>query len=372
MSLLEFCEQFVYLKGQLLSFKGRGYLKDIYPATDRNLVLRCSRQVEKTTTLANLIVYEAVTNPGVQILMVCPRLEQARVFSNSRLRPAIERSPLVRRLLLVNRKRQLPVFDMQFANESELHIRAAYRSADAVRGLSADLLLIDEFQDIAAGDLPVLQETLSHSARPRTIITGTPKLIDNHLESVFRQSTACEWLVPCAGCRSQVPLDERVLGPNGLTCPTCGKPLKPRRGRWVPRNPDARWGEGFWINHLMVPWHTVDEVLVKQETYDRAKFTNECLGLPTTLGDHIISREEIEACCANRPFARRLADVPTEGRQCLFAGIDWGGGGRFGDRAGDRLYPQGSRICRAALRSFHDARGSGPGARRGGTALPRL
>jgi len=42
-------------------------------------------------------------------------------------------------------------------------VRAAYHSADAARGISADLLLVDEFQDIAAGDLPVLQETLSHS-----------------------------------------------------------------------------------------------------------------------------------------------------------------------------------------------------------------
>jgi Phage terminase large subunit (GpA) len=226
-----------------------------------------------------------------------------------------------------SRKRRLPVLDIGFANESELHIRAAFHSADAVRGLSADLLLIDEFQDIAEGDLPVLQETLSHSAQPRIIITGTPKLIDNHLESVFRQSTACEWLVRCAGCRHDVSLDERVLGPSGLKCPTCGKPLDPRRGRWAPRNSDSRWGEGYWINHLMVPWLTVEEVLSRQESYDPAKFKNECLGLPTALGDQIITREEIEACCANRSLARTLADVPTEGRRSLFAGIDWGGGG---------------------------------------------
>ena len=77
----------------------------------------------------------------------------------------------------------------------------------------------------------------------------------------------------------------------------------------------------------MVPWVKFDDLLVRQETYDPAKFKNECLGLPTALGDHVITREEIEACCLQRPQARTLADVPHEGRGCLFAGIDWGGGG---------------------------------------------
>jgi ribosomal protein S21 len=53
MGLLEFCKQFVFLKGKLLSFEGRDYLPDVYSSTDRNLVLRCSRQVEKSTQLAN-------------------------------------------------------------------------------------------------------------------------------------------------------------------------------------------------------------------------------------------------------------------------------------------------------------------------------
>ena len=34
-----------------------------------------------------------------------------------------------------------------------------------------------------------------------------------------------------------------------------------------------------WINYA--------ELLEHQRAYDPAKFKNECLGLPTTLGDHI-------------------------------------------------------------------------------------
>jgi hypothetical protein len=326
MKLRKFCEQFVVLKDQPIKFTGRGYLGEVLASTAQRLVLRCSRQVEKSTLLVNRILYHAVTVPGIQMLLVCPRREQASVFSNTRLMPAIADSPFLRRLLLGRKNRRPQVMNCRFANGSELFVRAAFHSADAVRGLSADVLFVDEFQDIAAGDLAVLQETLSHSTRGEIVLTGTPKLIDNHLEDVFRQSTACEWLVPCPGCQRQTRLDERVLDPRGLCCPECDQQLNPRRGKWVARNPNSAWGDGYWINHLMVPWLNADEILARQAAYDPARFRNECLGLPCALGDHVITQAEIEACCEDRPMAKRQADVPAEGRDQLIAGIDWGGG----------------------------------------------
>jgi hypothetical protein len=326
MGLRKFCEQNVFLKGQPITFTGRGYLREVLASTAKRLVLRCSRQVEKSTLLVNRILYHAATVPGIQMVLVCPRREQASTISKSRLMPAIADSPFLHRLLLGRNKRRPQVMNCRFANGSELFVRAAFHSADAVRGLSADVLFVDEFQDIAAGDLAVLQETLSHSNRGQIVLTGTPKLIDNHLEDVFRRSTACEWLVPCPGCQRQTRLDERVLDPRGLCCPECRQRLNPRRGTWVARNPNSDWGDGYWINHLMVPWLNADEILARQAAYDPARFRNECLGLPCALGDHVITQAEIEACCEDRPMARRQADVPAEGRDQLIAGVDWGGG----------------------------------------------
>ena len=151
-------------------------------------------------------------------------MEQARVFSNSRLLPTIEESPFVRRVLLGRARRRPQVMHYRFANRSELFVRAAFRTADAAHGISADELFIDEFQDISDGDLPVLQETLSHSKLGQIIITGTPKLIDNHLESVFRQSTACEWQVPCQTCSKNLVWTSRYSDPTGWSVLTAGNP----------------------------------------------------------------------------------------------------------------------------------------------------
>lgn len=326
MSKLQFCERLVRLDRKPISFAERPYLPAIYASSVRNLVIRASRQVEKSTFLVNTIIYEACTNPGVSILFVAPRTEQVRVFIHSRLLPAIEESPLIRRRLFGRNKPKTAVSHLRFAKGSQLFARAAFHSADAARGLSCQLLLIDEFQDIAAGDLPVLQEVMSHARDGRTILTGTPKLIDNHLDAVFRRSTANEWTIDCQGCAKPVMLDERVLGPHGITCPGCQALLDPRQGRWVPRNPGATWGEGFWVNHLMGPWVNYDEVLERQRTYDPVRFRNEVMGLPTTLGEHIVTRAELEACCRPVPMAASLADVPYEWQPHLIAGIDWGGG----------------------------------------------
>jgi hypothetical protein len=163
MTKLEFCEHFIYLKGRLISFAGRPYLIAPYQSPSRRLVIRASRQVEKTTFLVNTILHTAVSRPGSHIIFVCPRLEQARVFSNSRLLPTIYESPVIQRVLLGRRKSKLQVMNLHFANRSKVYIRAAFHSADPVRGIDGDLLLADEFQDIASGHLPVLEETLSHS-----------------------------------------------------------------------------------------------------------------------------------------------------------------------------------------------------------------
>ena len=164
MGKLKFCENFVFLKDKPICFDGRPYLPTFYRSSARNVVLRASRQVEKSTFLVNTILYEACLNPEIQILFVCPRQEQAQVFSHSRLQPALEQSPLVSRRLLGKGNRKQQVMNMRFANNSQVYLRAAYRSADAARGISADILLVDEFQDIAAsGDSSVAEEVACRS-----------------------------------------------------------------------------------------------------------------------------------------------------------------------------------------------------------------
>ena len=329
MNKFAWCEHFAYLRGQRIAFTDREYLRAVYNSPRRRVVMRCSRQVEKTTFICNTVAHAAVMHPGVRIIVVFPRGEQASVFAHSRLTPMLETSPVIRRILLGRRPQKLKVMNMRFQNGSEVYIRSAYHSGDTVRGIDGDFLLVDELQDVAGGDLPVLEQALSHSPHRRVVLTGTPKMIDNHLEDAFSRSTANEWRVPCP-CGELVFLDEQCLGPQGPLCPACQAAINPRAGHWVARNPSSDWGDGFSLNHLVTPWLNYGELLEAQRSYNPALFRNECLGLPTYLGDHIVTREQVEQCCTARPMANSLAEVPPAVRGQLVAGIDWGGGAASG------------------------------------------
>ena len=143
---LDFCEEFIYLKGRPISFADRSYLRAPYDSKARRLVIRASRQVEKSTFLVNTILHTAVTRRGTHIVFVCPRQEQARVFSSSRLLPTIEESPLIRHVLLGRGRVKIGVMNQRYANGSEVYIRAAYHSADPVAALTAIFYLSTSFR----------------------------------------------------------------------------------------------------------------------------------------------------------------------------------------------------------------------------------
>jgi hypothetical protein len=138
------------------------------------------------------------------------------------------------------------------------------------------------------------------------------------------------WTIPCSGCQAGVTIDERALGPHGLICPHCQGAIDASQGAWQPHHPESLWGEGFAISHPMVPWMTdrYEEILEKQRTYDPIRFRNEVLGLPTSLGDHVVTQTEMEACCGTERMLNSDQDAGLGRRVRLFAGIDWGGGVR--------------------------------------------
>ena len=129
---------------------------------------------------------------------------------------------------------------------------------------------------------------------------------------MFSQSTAQtngKFTVNSCGRRSFV-LDERCLGPP------MRRLSRPAKRNWIPvavhgfpRNPAAHWGEGYCVNHLMVPWLNYDDILDRQRSYDLVRFKNEVLGLSSTTGDQVVTRAELEACCGEIPMANSLSDI---------------------------------------------------------------
>lgn len=322
--LRRFCEQTLRLNNEPVRFEDRPFIDGIFGVLDKNIVIRAGRQVEKSTYISFRIGYE-LARPNTKVLLVCPRDTQAMMLIQSRFMPLLEQSPLLQNMLGTSKRRRNPRM-MRFDNGSQLFVGSAFNSADSVRGVSADLLICDEYQDIAAGFLPVLKETLAHSSRPITILTGTSKEVTNHLEDAFARSTACAWTVRCGGCGTDVVPDQKCIGPDHYRCPRCETPVDWLRGRWVATNPHSTWGEGFWLPQLITPVGTPRKFFEKAGEYDRDRLLNEVFGLPTMHGTLAITRAELEACCSARPMAGSANDVPADARRSLVMGIDWGSG----------------------------------------------
>jgi len=324
------------------SFEGREYLRQIYDTQSKRVLLKCGRQVEKSTTVGNRIIcYSALTN-NFRSLYVAPSAEQAKVFSNDRLKDVMDSSPMLRAYTPPGMNQA--VFFKKLINYSQIRLRYAYLTADRVRGIPADQIIIDEIQDILIDNIPIIEQCAFHSSYKLFMYSGTPKSMDNTIEFYWNDfSTQNEWVVPCE--RHGTPKNKsswhwnvlaiKNIGKTGLICDKCGEPISAQHpdAKWASMNPvranneDKVTFDGYRIPQIMVPWVDWDEVVEALEQYPRAQFMNEKLGMSYDSGIRPITKAQLQKCCKEDI---RLTDIETfkelaKGRQ-IFAGIDWGPG----------------------------------------------
>ena len=320
------------------SFEGRRHMRRIYDTGSRRILLKCARQVEKSTLLGNISLCYMSLVPSFKILYVNSSATQAKTFSNDRIKDPIETSPILKRF--TTSMLSSNILEKQFINRSKITLRYAYLNADRCRGIPAWALALDEFQDILSDNIPVIEQTTSHAPErwKRFFYSGTPKSLDNHIETYWsNNSTQNEWVVPCdahggEGGRYWNILGEKNIGRKGLICEKCGKLIHSmhKDSQWAAlakMDGDRVVFEGFRIPQLMVPWKPWDEILLDYNRYPRDKFYNEVLGLSYDSGLRPLTKDQIKACCND---SISMADIESYRQlgyaQPIFMGIDWGTG----------------------------------------------
>ena len=336
----------IYMHGKKFDFTGRRYLDPIYNGPQKMVLLRTARQVEKTTFLANNTAVLSSIIPYFHSLYVSPSHMQTRTFSNDKLKPVIEGSPIIRKYLQNSRVSQ-QVFEKGFTNGSFIFLRSAFLSADRARGISSDLLLLDELQDILLANVPVMAQCLSHSKYAIQLFAGTPKTHENTIEQYWDRTTQCEWAVPCNGCSGATGkkwnlLDKENIGLHGPICRFCGKGLDVSVGQWQKAQKSDFYG--YHMSQLMVPWIVKPDsdawkALIEQmETYPESQFHNEVLGVPFDNATKPITRAHLLLNCDSKhhfiknPFSLTPDEVHMRNNMMLFAGIDWGEGNDGSDK----------------------------------------
>jgi hypothetical protein len=316
------------------TFKGRRHMERIYNTGERRILLKCARQVEKSTYLGNRALCYMSIIPSFKVLYVSPSATQTTTFSNDRIKEPLETSPVLRRFTTTMLSSN--ILEKQLVNRSKMTMRYAFLNADRARGIPAWMLEIDEFQDVLSDNIPVIEQCLSHAPEQwkQFIYAGTPKSLDNNIETYWaNHSTQNEWAVPhdCKGGeggRFWNVLGEKNIGKKGLICENCGTLIDAM-------HPDAQWArmvksapfEGYRIPQLMVPWKKWSEILLDYKRYPRDKFYNEVLGISYDSGLRPLTRGQMKDCC--NP-AVKMSEIEQYRKlsysQPVFAGIDWGTG----------------------------------------------
>lgn len=340
----------------LFSLKGDPYhLRDHFPFEPvfnthmpQRLTLKAGRQVSKSTSMAAFGVLQSWTLPYFNTLFVTPLFEMIRRFSSNYVRGFIEQSPL--RGMYIDSTCNNSVLQRSFVNQSTMFFSYMSLTADRVRGINADKLVIDECQDVDADLVPVAQETMSGSKWGISAFTGTPKTLDGFLEASWMRSSQAQWHIWCKACGYEnIPSLEYDLdamtGPSvvtreiseaspGVVCAKCSRPIFPREGRWVHHYPERRQlAAGLHIPQIIMPMHYANKVkwnilLGKREGLEEYLYYNEVCGESYDVGAKLVTQTELQRACRNRPNSKEYAQSHVGDYVHRIVSVDWGGQGQ--------------------------------------------
>lgn len=297
-----------------------------------------------STTQGNRALALCAMLPYYRALYVSPSMTQTRKFSQDRVVQPLVFSPVAASVL-----QPAPidnVFQKEFKNHSTIELRYANRSADRVRGVAADLLMLDELQDMLIDNVPVLEQTLSHSNLPThcgwEAYSFTPKTMDNCGTYYWDMSTQAEMVIPCEhhGTPNKPStwhwnvISEKNLARDGLVCELCGQPIDrwhTARG-WQTMVKDAPF-RGYRLPQMLTPSVQDDQwenkIWIPYTKYPRPQFFNEVMAIPFESGVRPISKGELQACCNPEwvGTTKQVLDSLNWNRvRDVFGGVDYGTG----------------------------------------------
>ena len=327
------------------------HLYPIYNRPSRATLLKFGRQTHKSTTLGNKLALPSIKYPNYHSLYVAPTGNQVSVFSTDKLNGALRESSLIHEYFMDTRTKD-QISYKELVNGSKIYLRSAFHTADSIRGISADYVVIDEVQDIISDHIPVIEQCMSHSMAKHVMLkeadsnlpphlfncrmyAGTPKTIENTMEKYWQQSTQNEWIIKCQHCSRHNYINEYNIGDTCLICNKCGKPIYYENGQWVSMNIGG-FIDGYrlpqivlnWINNRdnKDAWKT--QVIDTRKIYSTEKYFNEVLALPYANAKHPINIAEIKSVCKQYPAMTEDDGSfhPMIKGYMTLAGIDWGKG----------------------------------------------
>lgn len=304
-------------------------LYDITVDTEDGLFYADGILSHNSTTFCARQLINAFLTPGLSSLYVAPQEAQKITYGDR-----LETMESQFRFDVGSQNK----YGKHYANGSKLRLASCLTSADKVRGMSVDDILIDECQGMDPDIIPEMLYTQTMSDIKTTIFSGTALSVDTLLEQKWQDSSMGMWHVKANDGSWLNMYDKDTLfavcsRPEGPTCPKTGTPLQVTRGCYVHAKKGALQAGrvGVHVPQCIIPdiaynpgrW---EELYNKVKRDDPKKVMQECFGIAVSEGSREISEKDLMRICT-------LTDTPEELKQkcargyyrMVISGCDWGG-----------------------------------------------
>ena len=179
------------------------------------VVVQKSAQVGATEAMVNLALWTADTEYAGRghVLYLMPTQGQMDDFAQARFDPAIQDAPYLRARLQPEppRRKGADSKRLKRIGPGYIYMRGS-DSSRQVASVGADLVILDEFDQMAEGTLELAIRRLASSARGLLRVTSTPRYPETGVNGLFLQSHQRYYHLRCPACA----LEQRLCWPDNI------------------------------------------------------------------------------------------------------------------------------------------------------------
>ena len=161
------------------------------PVIERRLVLKCSRQVAKTTNIGFMSTANSIMRSNFKTIICQPTDTQISRFSVDVLKAINMESMITDVFFYDNKINQNQVKNKSYVTGSRIILANIYSSILSARGISSDCNMFDEYQDIPPENASIVMASMKRSPYKFVIFSGTPKETENDLKHTLNESPQC-------------------------------------------------------------------------------------------------------------------------------------------------------------------------------------
>ncbi len=273
------------------------------------VVIQKSAQVGASELLVNLALWACDSNFGGRghTLMLFPTQNMMDDFTQGRIDRAIQDSTYLRQRLQPEPPRRKGADNKRLKRlgVGALYLRGS-ESRRQIASVDADLVILDEYDQMDEGVLDLSRKRLASSARPLLRIASTPRLPEAGINELYLQSDQRLYFFRCRACGVEQSLAwpesidfERAI----VVCRTCRAPLDVRSvGRWIAQAPGNTHIRGYKLSRLNSPWANIPQMIEASEAttpFAVQEFQNSDLGEPFCPPGGGVSIDVIDRCRQN-------------------------------------------------------------------------